>query len=161
MSCPLCVFTACGPWTQRLVYLLICMAQNSLNSLMPSGAIYMATNSSHHWFSSRLVSYVYIFSTFAAVSLILRITASCKAKYLLNHAFQHFSQIFPVSSISGGRNLFLLGRFKPAFNTVSSTKRKNDNDDDNDNNNDAGVHIRKLMSIFSPCAMLPQTNRLL
>ena len=36
-------------------------------------------------------------------------------------AFQPF---FPVSSTSGGRNLFFPGRFKPGFNPVSSTRWK-------------------------------------
>ena len=68
---------------------------------------------------------VFKFSTFfAVVSLVMRITASYKEKYLLNHAFQPFFQFFPVSSTSSGRNLFLPGRFKPGFNPVSSTRWK-------------------------------------
>ena len=68
---------------------------------------------------------VFIFSTFlAVVSLVFRITASCKGKYLLNHTFQTFFQFCPVSSTSGGRNLFLLGQFKPGFNLVSSIRWK-------------------------------------
>ena len=38
--------------------------------------------------------------------------------------FKLFFQFFPVSSTSGGRNLFLPGRFKPGFNPVSSTRWK-------------------------------------
>ena len=87
---------------------------------------------SHHSFSFHFPwkehvnsNKVFIFSTFlAVVSLVLRITASCKGKYSLNHAFQTFFQFCPVSSTSGGRNLFLPGRFKPGFNPVSSTRWK-------------------------------------
>ena len=70
---------------------------------------------------------VFVFSRFvAALSLVLRITASCKGKYLLNHAFQTvFPGFFSISSTSDGRNLFLPGRFKPGFNPFSSTRRKN------------------------------------
>ena len=73
--------------------------------------------------SNTIVEYLYS-AHFAVVSLVLRITASCKGKYLLNHGFQPFFQFFPVSSTSGGRNLFLPGRFKPGFNPVSSTRWK-------------------------------------
>ena len=76
-----------------------------------------------HVNSNAIVEYLYS-AHFAVVSLVLRITASCKGKYLLNHGFQPFFQFFPVSSTSGGRNLFLPGRFKPGFNPVSSTRWK-------------------------------------
>ena len=76
-----------------------------------------------HVNSNAIVKYLYS-AHFAVVSLVLRITASCKGKYLLNHGFQPFFQFFPVSSTSGGRNLFLPGRFKPGFNPVSSTRWK-------------------------------------
>ena len=56
-----------------------------------------------HVNSNTIVKYLYS-TQFAVVSLVLRITASCKGKYLLNHAFQLFSSFFhfrwkkPISS---------------------------------------------------------------
>ena len=48
-----------------------------------------------HVNSNTIVKYLYS-TQFAVVSLVLRITASCKGKYLLNHAFQLFFQFLPV-----------------------------------------------------------------
>ena len=79
-----------------------------------------------HVNSNAIVEYSYS-AHFAVVLLVLRITASCKGKYLLDHvyqAFQPFFHFFPVSSTLGGRNLFLPGRFKPGSTPVSSTRWK-------------------------------------
>ena len=64
-----------------------------------------------HVNSNTIVMYLYS-TQFAVVSLVLRITASCKGKYLLNLAFQLFSSFFQFLPLQVEETYFFHFRWK-------------------------------------------------